>query len=373
MVTPTLRDDVNRLHVEWPTGETAEFPYIWLRDNCATGFHPQTLEREFDLTSVPSDIRPLTLATSDDSLTLTWQALNGSPPHVSTFGLDWLYAHRPGQMMQDPAAVERKHWRGDLETQHIARASGPEVLADDGALLRWLIAAKTHGLSIVSGLTGPEDGMDVARRAGFLRETNFGVIFEVVSKPDPNNLAYTSHQLPLHSDLTNQEMPPGYQFLHCLANDATGGGSLLCDGFAVAEDLRREDPEAFEILATTLIPMRFQDDAYDIRRQDTVIRVSEDGTIQEIRFNAHLAGMFTMDADTMERYYPAYRKFMELSRSDRYVISLKLQAGEMMVFDNRRIMHGREAFDPTSGGRHLRGCYVDHGEVDSRIRVLSRK
>ena len=38
-----------------------------------------------------------------------------------------------------------------------------------------------------------EDG----RRIGFLRETNFGVIFEVVSRPDPNNQAYTHDELGL--------------------------------------------------------------------------------------------------------------------------------------------------------------------------------
>ena len=41
----------------------------------------------------------------------------------------------------------------------------------------------------------------------------------------------------------------------------------------------------------------------------------------------------------------------------------------MAAFDNRRILHGREAFDPNTGFRHLRGCYVDRGEFDSRLRI----
>lgn len=44
----------------------------------------------------------------------------------------------------------------------------------------------------------------------------------------------------------------------------------------------------------------------------------------------------------------------------------------MVVFDNRRIMHGRDAFDPETGFRHLHGCYVDRGEFESRLRVLKR-
>lgn len=83
-----------------------------------------------------------------------------------------------------------------------------------------------------------EAGIDVARRIGFLRETNFGTTFEVISKPNPNNLAYTSHALPLHTDLANQELPPGFQFLHCLANEAEGGGST----FVTASRLRTISP-----------------------------------------------------------------------------------------------------------------------------------
>ena len=63
---------------------------------------------------------------------------------------------------------------------------------------------------------------------------------------------------------------------------------------------------------------------------------------------------------------------MQISRDPRYLLVRALAAGEMVVFDNRRVLHGREAFDPTSGARFLRGCYVDRGEWDSRIRVLSR-
>jgi gamma-butyrobetaine dioxygenase len=44
----------------------------------------------------------------------------------------------------------------------------------------------------------------------------------------------------------------------------------------------------------------------------------------------------------------------------------------MVVFDNRRILHGREAFNPASGLRHLQGCYVDRGEFESRLRLLGR-
>lgn len=63
---------------------------------------------------------------------------------------------------------------------------------------------------------------------------------------------------------------------------------------------------------------------------------------------------------------------MTTTRDPAYGIALKLRGGEMVVFDNRRVKHGREAFDPSSVFRRLRGCYVDRGEWDGRIRVLAR-
>jgi gamma-butyrobetaine dioxygenase len=44
----------------------------------------------------------------------------------------------------------------------------------------------------------------------------------------------------------------------------------------------------------------------------------------------------------------------------------------MVVFDNRRILHGRDSFDPSTSFRHLHGCYVDCGEFTSRLRLLAR-
>ncbi len=369
MTTAMLRGDRRVISVGWADGTSTDFPFLWLRDNCPSGFHPQTQERQFDLTSVPDDIAATSCELADGELTIYWN----HDSHLSRYSLDWLYAHRPGLGLADPADVGATAWRADFQPADIPRTSAPALMEDDTALGKFLKEAKRTGLAIVDHLPNdPEAGIAVAQRIGFLRETNFGVTFEVMSKPDPNNLAYTSHALPLHTDLANQELPPGFQFLHCLANEAEGGGSTFCDGVAIAEDLKQEDPEAFRLLAEVPVPFRFHDGDYDIRRHHTVIQLDHRGRVSELRMNAHLAGIFDLPADEMEAYYRAYRKLMQMTRSDAYVLTTRLEGGEMVIFDNRRVLHGRAAFDPSTGFRHLRGCYVDRGEFDSRIRVLSR-
>jgi gamma-butyrobetaine dioxygenase len=357
------------MEVEWSDGARASFPWIWLIDNEPAAFHPQTEERLFDLTSVADELRPRFVEAAADAIVVNWPGRE----QANRISAAWLRAHAPGRRRIDPAAIEPMLWRGNQGMESVPRFEAAAVLKNDNALKSWMEETVRYGLSIIDGLEGsPKAGITVAERAGFLRRTNFGVTFEVVSKLDPNNLAYTSHALPLHTDLANQELPPGYQFLHCIANEAEGGGSVFCDGFAVAQDLRDTDPQAFRALAEIEIPFRFHDYDYDIRGRFPVIVCDRKGEVREIRFNAHLVDIIDLEGEELGAFYAAYRKLMCILRGASYARTLRLAAGEMVVFDNRRVLHGRQAFNPATGFRFLNGCYVDRGEFLSRIRVLGR-
>lgn len=368
MTDATLLAPRRLLRLTFDDGETADFPYLWLRDNAPDAFHPVTEERVLDLLDIPDDIAPEAVRIEGGRLVIDW----GFPAHRSVFALDWLAGNRPGRGLADPAAVAPVPWRaGDAGA--VVRAEAAALMADDAALARWLEALLAGGLSVVGGLPAdPDAGIALARRVGFLRQTNFGTVFEVISKPDPNNLAYTAEALPLHTDLPNQALPPGFQFLHCLAGSAQGGRSVFADGFALAGTLRETDPDAFDRLARTAIPFRFHDGACDIRSRASVIGLGPSGALREIRWNAHIAGVCDLPTAEIEPWYRAYRRFMALTRDAAFRIELQLAPGEMAVFDNRRVLHGRTAFDPSTGRRHLRGCYVDRGEAKSRLRVLAR-
>jgi gamma-butyrobetaine dioxygenase len=54
-------------------------------------------------------------------------------------------------------------------------------------------------------------------------------------------------------------------------------------------------------------------------------------------------------------------------------MSFPFKAGDLIIFDNRRILHGRTAYDPNSGDRALRGTYLDRDDVLSKIRQLQRQ
>ena len=356
------------LDLTWSDGKSSFFHYLWLRDNCPSALHPDTQERVFDQLSVSAEIHAATLAIDNGRLIIDWS----EGKHQSDFEGQWLRKHAyAGDLAPDnqPAA---KSWNNSF-LGHINRANYLDLLQDDGTLFNWMKQLDKDGLSLVKGMPSTESALDdIANRIDYQRQTNFGVTFEVKSEPRPINLAYTSLALPLHTDLSNFETPPGYQFLHCLANDSAGGESIFADGLRVLEDMRDETPEHFNLLATIAVPFRFHDEAHDIRHHHPVINLDHKGNIIEIKYNAHLASIFDLPESIMFDYYIAYRDLMARLRLDKYLINFRLNEGTMAVFDNRRVLHGREAFEST-GRRHLRGCYVDRSEFQSRLRILEKR
>ena len=367
-VLESLSQKQQGLDLIWSDGKRSHFHYLWLRDNCPSTLHPDTRERVFDQLSVSADIHAVAVTIENDRLIIDWSEQS----HQSEFEGQWLREHAySGDLVpqNQPAA---KSWDHTF-LEAINRANYSDLMQDDAALFKWMKQLDQDGLSLVQNMPSTEAALnEISGRIDYQRQTNFGVTFEVKSEPKPINLAYTSLALPLHTDLSNFETPPGYQFLHCLANDSAGGESIFADGLRVLEDLRTEAAAHFDLLSTHAVPFRFHDDEHDIRHHHPVINLDHNGNIVELKYNAHLASIFDLPESIMHDYYIAYRDLMARMRLDKYRINFRMNEGTMAVFDNRRVLHGREAFEPT-GRRHLRGCYVDRAEFQSRLRILEHK
>jgi gamma-butyrobetaine dioxygenase len=152
----------------------------------------------------------------------------------------------------------------------------------------------------------------------------------------------------------------------------TGGESVFVDGFRVAEDLRIEHGQAFKLLSTHAIEYRFHDDTCDIRTTAPIIEVDREGRLTRIRFNNWLrAAMIVPDA-LIESMYEALETFWRKLRTPKYRLNLRLEPGDLIAYNNNRVLHGRAPFDATSGERHLQGCYLNQEDLDSRLRLLDR-
>jgi len=57
-----------------------------------------------------------------------------------------------------------------------------------------------------------------------------------------------------------------------------------------------------------------------------------------------------------------------------FVVGLQSQLGEIVCFDNWRVLHGRKSFDASRGTvRKLEHCYIEWDEVHARRRHLQQQ
>ena len=361
----------DRVLIEWADGRVSPFHHVWLRDNCPCPHcvYSVTREQVFEIIDAAPDLTPSAVhIDTDGCLRIDWQ-----DGHLSRFDAGWLRAHAYDDESRTERLASRPKpflWRSDLQLPVFDYAA---LMNDNAALLQWLLAVRDIGLTQVRGVpTEPGSLKLIAQRISFIRESNFGVLFNVQSRADADSNAYTAFNLPLHTDLPTRELQPGLQFLHCLVNDAEGGESIFVDGFAIAEALRQEDPASFQALCEIPVEFRNKDRHSDYRCLAPIIALDALGRVAEIRMANFLRGAFDTSVEQMPLLYRAYRRFIAMTREPRFRVMQRLNPGELWCFDNRRTLHARNAFDPATGARHFQGCYIDRDELLSRILVLQR-
>ncbi|MCP4818199.1 MAG: gamma-butyrobetaine,2-oxoglutarate dioxygenase [Shimia sp.] len=345
------------------------FNYYWLRDASVDSIDPQTRERVFDVSHLPAAPKARGLAFEGDKVVIQWES-EETPSEVS---LQLLEQVANTGRTQDVAALERNIWYGDFLTK-IARVRQDDVLSSYAGKAQLTRALIEDGIALVTDMEASESSLPkLVEAIGPVTPSGEGLFFDVRVEVNPTNLAFTAGPLEMHTDLPGEEAAPGVQFLHCLENTVEGGASLFLDGVAVAMALKEEDPEAFDLLATHKIPFFYRHDSIDYRSHQRVIETDQNGQVTGVTISQHLQDNMDLPQDLLDRYYPAFVKFVRMMQEDRFVIKFRSEAGNCVVFDNHRIVHGREGYVAESGRRHLRGCYTDRAAMRSTYRIATKK
>ena len=356
--------------VNWDDGHVSEFHYSWLRDNCRCSacWHPQAQERLFDALAITSELIPSAIRKdSEGFLVIDWDG------HESIYDPVWLRQHCYSASERTKRLVIPMLWNSSLAA-NLPKVSYESIMSGDTGLVNWLKLISEYGFALMHG--GPAIPGEIARvvqKIAELRTTNYEPVYDVQSKPDPNSIAYTAVELKPHNDLTNRYASGVIQFLYCIESTATGGDSILVDGFSAAHEFRRRDPDGFSLLASTPLHFRFQDETTDIQSRAPIIALDVEGNIFQVRYNNALMGPLDVASELVGPIYAAYRTFTLIIRDPDFQLTLRLEPGDMMAFNNLRVMHGRSSFNPQSGRRHLQGCYVDIEDFQSRLKVLERQ
>ena len=361
------------------------FPAVWLRHNCPCPDcrDPVTGQRLVEITQI-SNVRVATVtAESADSLEVTFTPGG----HRSVFSRAWLAAYddahasggirdpsdRGGPRTEDGKTL----WRA-ADLPAVPTAGWASYLADDQVRVSLLDAVARYGVGLLRGVPASAGMVTaVVETFGYVRETNYGRLFDVRVVADPANLAFTSRAIAPHTDNPYRDPVPTLQLLHCLRDADLGGDTVLIDGFAAAA-LRAADPVSFDVLTATPIPFSYVDKATSLTACQPLIALSARGRIACVRLNNRSMQPPRLPFDQAAAVYAAYAAWAELVARPEFALRLRLAPGDCLVFDNTRILHARTAFSappastPTVAERHLQGCYADLDGLLSTLAVLRR-
>ena len=359
-VEATVAADGRTLDLLWSDGLREGLPALWLCDNADDAFDAQTGQRRLGVGALDPGTRLYGGAIGAGGLTVSLVCgRTFAVPHSRL-----LARRRPRR----PAAL----WLAATSIEAADPIPADAYLNDDEALAETASRVTRQGLAILGGgLAEPGYVERIVARFGFIRETNYGRLFDVRTESRPSNLAYTAEALDLHTDNPYRDPPPSLQLLHAIRADADGGATCFADGFAHAAALRTAAPDAFDRLSRQ--PVEFAYAAPDgavYRARRPLIELGPDGMILAVRLNHRSLAPLDFAADRLEAWYDAYRAFHASLHAPAAALRIRLAPGDVAVFDNRRIVHGREAYDGgASAGRWLQGCYAD---IDGLMATLAR-
>jgi gamma-butyrobetaine dioxygenase len=349
------------VRVVWSDGLVADFAAAALWDDAAPEDAPVGGQRMRSVQSLIGAGPARSVAIVGDTVRLDFQRDSITWPGN---------ALRTRAIGETGSTPERILWDRGEDIAGRPPVSYSAYLEDDAALTIALSEVARYGIVRLAGAgTALGELEQTVRRLGFIRETNYGRMFQVRVATDPANLADTAQALEPHTDNPYRDPVPTLQLLHCVRNAGEGGETFFLDGFALARWLRETRPEDFACLARHPVSFAFTaagGERYETRRP--ILRLTADGDIAAVYANHRALGTVDFEAGTVARWYEAYLALMAEAGAHARQWSTVLEPGEIVIFDNERILHGRAAFNARCN-RLLEGCYADR---DGLLATLAR-
>ncbi|MET9490556.1 TauD/TfdA family dioxygenase [Nocardia sp. NPDC006630] len=349
-------------------GRTVEIPAMWLRDNAPDALSRDTSsgQRLFNIVDLPADVRVSDAGVSSDRLEVVFAP--GS--HRTSFAIGTLLGDSDRGDLDHRSERSKTLWPQADAAADLEPVAWQTYLQNPAPALRQVVE---WGFVLLRGVPAELGQVtQVAETFGYVRETNYGRIFDVRVEPNPVNLAFTGLAITPHTDNPYRDPVPTLQLLLCLHNAAEGGDSGLVDGFAAAAALRAHDPAAFEVLTRTPVTYRYEGDGTRLAAVAPLIGLDAEQRIREVRFNNRSMEVPLADPARVRDFYTAYRTFAELLYAPEAQLNFRLGTGDCLIFDNIRTLHARTAF-AAAGGRHLQGAYADLDGLSSTLRTLEEQ
>ena len=166
--------------------------------------------------------------------------------------------------------------------------------------------------------------------------------------------------------------------------------SIFVDALRAATTLRTDHPTDFDTLATTPVAFHYINDGHHLHYEHPTIELADpvktiilndaERPIDHINYSPPFQAPLLLSS-TLPAFYPALARFTSLLEAPDSTYTYTLQEGDAVLFDNRRVLHARTAFQDRLGdeggkedtNRWLKGCYLEADALLDRGRVLRAK
>ena len=256
---------------------------FWLRERANGEKHLDkgTQQRLFDPTSLDVEVQIKEAQIKDQILEINFNDGVNSKLDINLIAQEF--------SKKDIAvhSIEKIKWDSSLKS--IKNFEFKDDLFESEEMYNILVSFYKYGFVIIKKVPTEDNYLvKFANSIGSVRRTNFGEHFNVKSKPNPNDLAYTSLPLAPHTDNPYRNPVPCIQILHCITNEVKGGFSTLVDGFTVTETLKKDNPEFYDILTKVKVRFKFIDKDVVLEDWSELIKLDEDDQFKQVRFSPRL-------------------------------------------------------------------------------------
>lgn len=309
--------------------------------------------------------------------------------HRTRHSVDWLRRaiYQEVELRGGTRHDDRVLWDKQKITRDNKWLDYNDYMGQDEVLYDALKHLHKYGLLFIKNVPESEESVvKLSERIGNLKDTFYGRTWDVRSKAKAENIAYTPQFLGLHMDLLYTTNPPHLQLLHSLRARTPGGESFFSDAFNAVRQLQRFSERHFRTLCTFPVTYEYHHPTYHYHFTRPVIELfphtkycePTNLAIRRVNWSPPFQGPFearigSNNQTSFRSFIAASHAYEKLLSSEENLYEYRLNEGECVIFDNRRVLHARRAFDATKGERWLKGAYVDDDVFFSKLRVLQEK
>ena len=352
----------DKLNILFSNNLEDNFLNIWLRDHAKdeTSWDSRSHQRKIFTAKIDPKlhIKKAILRDNGNSIDILWSDLKKPINYSSFFFIE-------NSLILKKNVPNLKIWK-ERDIQDDIFIDFKKVTSNEG-FKNFLQILYNYGFAVIQNCKKEMSSVKkIANKIGYVRHSIFGGLWKFESNRDMADSAYTQDELRPHTDSTYSNDAPGLQLLLCCHYKATGGESIIVDGFKIAQKIKKDRKELYDVLSEIEVTGQYMGDGVFLESKRPILKLNSKKELIQVSFNNYDRAPFRISEKKTLKFYEAIKEFDLIANNKEYQWRHILKPGELLIFNNWRVLHGRGSF---KGERKISGCYINKEDFDSICRI----